>query len=137
MRPCGDRRISIVGRLYFTAVVISTVPNVVRVGLRREGTLIRYVCSCCASPQDSYLNNLKKENSASFAQVIRALVWRYVSLRHMQSEMNAVTEDHIQEIKSDISSLKFQLWDILKQNGMQIPSEHKRDKGGQRRTAVN
>lgn len=80
--------------------------------------------------QNSYLNDLKKENGASFVQVIRALVWRYVSLRHMQSEMNTVSEDHIQEIKSDISSFKFQLWDVLKQNGMQIPSERKRDKGG-------
>ena len=42
--------------------------------------------------------------------------------------MSAVTEDHIQEIKSDISSLKYQIIEVLKKNGIQIPSENKKDK---------
>lgn len=44
---------------------------------------------------------------------MRALVWRYMSAKHRESEKNLVTEDHLQEIKSDISCLKSQLLDTL------------------------
>ncbi len=75
------------------------------------------------------MNNLKKDEETRFSQVMQALVWRYISLKHRQTEMHSITEDHIQEIKSDISSLKYQLWDVLKRNGLEIPSESKKDKG--------
>lgn len=59
---------------------------------------------------------------------MQALVWRYISLKHKESDLSPITEDHIQEVKSDISSLKFQLWGVLKNNGMKIPSEEKKDR---------
>lgn len=75
------------------------------------------------------MHTLKKDPKTTFCQVMQALVWRYVSSRHRQSEMSSVTEDHIQEIKSDISSLKYQMLDVLKKNGMEVPSDNRRDKG--------
>lgn len=74
-------------------------------------------------------NNLKKDTENTFSEVMQALVWRYISLKHRQSDINTISEDHIQEIKSDISALKYQLWDILKENGMQIVTDSKKDKG--------
>lgn len=71
---------------------------------------------------------MKKDRATSFPQVMQALVWRYISLKHRQSELNPISEDHIQEMKSEISSLKYQLWDVLKNNGMKIPSEKKKDR---------
>lgn len=49
---------------------------------------------------------------------MKALVWRYVVTAHSEHEMEPVTEDDIHELKSDFSSWRCELLEILKRNGM-------------------
>ncbi|XP_065225839.1 transient-receptor-potential-like protein [Planococcus citri] len=63
--------------------------------------------------QRVHSNSYRGQPNGSFSRVMRALVWRYMSAKHRECETNLVTEDHLQEIKSDISGLKFHLLDAL------------------------
>lgn len=49
---------------------------------------------------------------------MRALVWRYVCDQHRQSEEAPVTEDHINEVKCEITAAKYDLLEVLAKNGM-------------------
>ena len=85
---------------------------------------------------------------------MRSLVWRYgkrnichifclqraktlillhhlskVTTMHRQQEMSQVTEDDVNEVKGDISTLRFELLDVFKNNGMDISSANKNSKG--------
>lgn len=51
---------------------------------------------------------------------MRALIWRYVVNAHNEHEMSPVTEDDIHEVKTDISSWRCELLDVLARNGMDI-----------------
>lgn len=55
-----------------------------------------------------------------YAAVMRALIWRYVVNSHSEHEMDPVTEDDVHELKSDLSSWRCELLDILQRNGMDI-----------------
>lgn len=59
---------------------------------------------------------------------MRALVWRYVSAMHRKCEENAVTEDHINEVKSEVSTFRYELLDILNKNGMDVSDVQNKDK---------
>lgn len=54
--------------------------------------------------------------------VIRLLVRRYVTAEQRKRDDFGITEDDVMEIRQDISTLRFELVDILRQNGMQTPS---------------
>lgn len=60
---------------------------------------------------------------------MRALVWRYVSAMHRKCEEATVTEDDINEVKSDISSFRYEILDVLGKNGMDISSAERKEKG--------
>ncbi|XP_055372723.1 transient-receptor-potential-like protein isoform X2 [Condylostylus longicornis] len=60
------------------------------------------------------------ERENQYINIMRALVWRYVCDQHHKLEESAITEDDINEVKNDISTLKFELLEIYKQNGMDI-----------------
>lgn len=51
---------------------------------------------------------------------MRALVWRYVVADHCHQVMEPVTEDDIHDLKTDISSWRCELLDILGRNGMDL-----------------
>lgn len=53
---------------------------------------------------------------------MRALVWRYVSAMHRKCEENVVTEDHINEVKTEISAFRCEMLEVLSKNGMEVPS---------------
>ncbi|KAG5324226.1 TRPL protein, partial [Pseudoatta argentina] len=55
-----------------------------------------------------------------YGTVMRALIWRYVVNAHSEHEMEPVTEDDVHELKSDLSSWRCELLDILHRNGMNI-----------------
>lgn len=55
--------------------------------------------------------------------VMYNLVRRYVSKKAQDSMEGGVTEDDLNEIKQDISSFRFELVEILRNNGMFIPSK--------------
>ncbi|XP_063978910.1 transient-receptor-potential-like protein [Diachasmimorpha longicaudata] len=62
-----------------------------------------------------------------YGSVMRALIWRYVVNAHTEHEMSPVTEDDVHEVKSDISSWRCELLDILRRNGMDIGSANVKD----------
>ncbi|XP_076479805.1 transient receptor potential-like [Bombus vancouverensis nearcticus] len=62
----------------------------------------------------------KRTQESKYAAVMRALIWRYVVNSHSEHEMDPVTEDDVHELKSDLSSWRCELLDILQRNGMDI-----------------
>ncbi|XP_032796648.2 transient-receptor-potential-like protein [Daphnia magna] len=68
------------------------------------------------------------ERDYCYTAVMRSLVWRYVTAMHRQQEMSQVTEDDVNEVKGDISTLRFELLDVFKNNGMDISSANKNSK---------
>ncbi len=57
-----------------------------------------------------------------FQAVMRDLVRRYVMQQQKGSQNEGVTEDDLNEIKQDISSFRFELLEILRNNGMKTPT---------------
>lgn len=57
---------------------------------------------------------------------MRALIWRYVSMKHRELENVGVTEDDINEIKSEISTMKYDFLEVLRKNGMEVPNDHRK-----------
>lgn len=74
-------------------------------------------------------NKAEKERDYRYTSVMRALVWRYVSAMHRKIEESQVTEDDINEVKSEISSFRYEMLEILGKNGMDISSAEKKEKG--------
>lgn len=60
---------------------------------------------------------------------MRSLVWRYVSTKHRKDDESAVTEDDINEVKCDISAMRYEMLEIFERNGMDISSADKKEKG--------
>lgn len=61
---------------------------------------------------------------------MRALIWRYIVNAHSEHEMEPVTEDDVHELKSDLSSWRCELLDVLHKNGMDIGDVDKKEKSG-------
>lgn len=53
---------------------------------------------------------------------MRLLVRRYVTAEQSKRDDYGVTEDDVMEIRQDISTLRYELIDILQQNGMRTPN---------------
>lgn len=53
--------------------------------------------------------------------VMRLLVRRYVTAEQRKRDDFGITEDDVMEIRQDISTLRYELIDILRQNGMKTP----------------
>lgn len=68
----------------------------------------------------------KKQSDSEFATVMRALIWRYISMKHREMENVGVTEDDVNEIKSDLSTMKYDFLEVLRKNGMEVPSDHRK-----------
>lgn len=69
----------------------------------------------------------KNEREGEFATVMRALIWRYVSMKHREMENMGVTEDDINEVKSELSTMKYDFLEVLRKNGMEVPSDHRKN----------
>lgn len=54
--------------------------------------------------------------------MIKLLVRRYVTAEQCKRDDFGITEDDVMEIRQDISTLRFELVDILRQNGMKTPN---------------
>ncbi|XP_032795125.2 transient receptor potential protein [Daphnia magna] len=65
-------------------------------------------------------------------EVMRLLVRRYVTAEQKKSEEMGVTEDDVNEIKQDISSFRFELLDILRNNGMKCGEAEKGNAAGKK-----
>lgn len=52
---------------------------------------------------------------------MRLLVRRYVTAEQRKRDDYGITEDDVIEIRQDISTLRYELVDILRNNGMRTP----------------
>lgn len=59
---------------------------------------------------------------------MRSLVWRYVAAQHRKFEDNPVTEDDINEVKSEISTMRYEMLEIFENSGMDVSSAAKKEK---------
>ena len=59
--------------------------------------------------------------------VMRLLIRRYVTAEQRKRDEFGITEDDVMEIRQDISTLRYELIDILRQNGMRTPTLDKQD----------
>uniref|UniRef100_A0A6P7FQ08 Transient-receptor-potential-like protein isoform X1 n=2 Tax=Diabrotica virgifera virgifera TaxID=50390 RepID=A0A6P7FQ08_DIAVI len=73
-------------------------------------------------------NREEKERDYRYTAVMRALVWRYVSAMHRKCDEAMVTEDDVNELKSDISSFRYEILEVLGKNGMDISSAERKEK---------
>lgn len=69
-----------------------------------------------------------KERAERYTNVMRALVWRYVSAMHRKMEESAVTEDDINEVKGEISAMRYELLEIFEKNGMDVTAADRKEK---------
>lgn len=53
---------------------------------------------------------------------MRMLVRRFVTAEQRKRDDFGITEDDVMEIRQDISTLRYELIDILRSNGMKTPS---------------
>lgn len=67
-----------------------------------------------------------KKGEDEFATVMRALIWRYISMKPREMENAGVTEDDVNEIKSELSTMKYDFLEVLRKNGMAVPSDHRK-----------
>jgi transient receptor potential cation channel subfamily C member 4 len=58
---------------------------------------------------------------------MRLLIRRYVTSEQRRRDDFGVTEDDIIEVRQDISSMRFELIDILSKNGMKVAANQKGD----------
>ncbi|XP_046748489.1 transient-receptor-potential-like protein [Diprion similis] len=70
----------------------------------------------------------KRFQEHRYEGVMRALVWRYVVADHNNQVMEPVTEDNVHELKSELSSWRCELLDILGRNGMDISGVDTKDR---------
>ncbi|CAG4990478.1 unnamed protein product [Colias eurytheme] len=70
----------------------------------------------------------EKEHDVRYTAVIRALVWRYVSAMHRKLDDDPVTEDDINELKGDVSALRYELLDVFGRNGMDVSFTDRKEK---------
>lgn len=69
-----------------------------------------------------YIQNKSREKARQQHEaVMRVLVRRYVTAEQRARDEVGVTEDDVMEIRQDISTLRYELIDILHNNGMKTP----------------
>ncbi|XP_037567454.2 transient-receptor-potential-like protein [Dermacentor silvarum] len=61
-----------------------------------------------------------KREEMTYQDVMKSLVWRYVTSEQSKNEQAPVTEDDVNELKQQITSFRYDLLDVLKDNGMKI-----------------
>ncbi|XP_049878328.1 transient receptor potential protein [Pectinophora gossypiella] len=77
----------------------------------------------CFSKRDrgSIINKSREKARQDHEGVMRVLVRRYVTAEQRARDEVGVTEDDVMEIRQDISTLRYELIDILHNNGMKTP----------------
>ncbi|KAF2366307.1 Transient receptor potential channel [Trinorchestia longiramus] len=74
------------------------------------------------------IGRARKARDYRYLAVMRALIWRYVCSLQQRNMEKPVTEDDINEVKGDISALRFELIDLFEANGMDISMCEKKSK---------
>lgn len=45
-------------------------------------------------------------------------------MKHREMDDEGVTEDDVNEIKSELSTMKYEFLEVLRKNGMEVTSDH-------------
>ncbi|XP_068623201.1 transient receptor potential protein [Battus philenor] len=81
-----------------------------------------WIDRCCSKrDRGSILSKSREKARQEHEAVMRVLVRRYVTAEQRARDEVGVTEDDVMEIRQDISTLRFELIDILHNNGMKTP----------------
>ncbi|KAL0829971.1 hypothetical protein ABMA28_003435 [Loxostege sticticalis] len=81
-----------------------------------------WIKHCCGNRErGSIINKSREKARQQHEAVMRVLVRRYVTAEQRARDEVGVTEDDVMEIRQDISTLRFELIDILHNNGMKTP----------------
>ncbi|CAH1159814.1 unnamed protein product [Phaedon cochleariae] len=78
-------------------------------------------CSSQNKNTMSFKNKSREQATAKHEMVMKLLVRRYVTAEQRKRDDYGITEDDVMEIRQDISSLRYELIDILRKNGMRTP----------------
>lgn len=70
----------------------------------------------------------KEDRENRYTNVIRSLVWRYVSAMQRRYDDSAVTEDDINEVKADISAMRYEFLEVFDRNGMDVSFTERKEK---------
>ncbi|KAH8299649.1 hypothetical protein KR044_004292 [Drosophila immigrans] len=70
----------------------------------------------------------EQEQYNKYDNIMRSLVWRYVAAMHRKFENNPVTEDDINEVKSEISTMRYEMLEIFENSGLDVSSANKKEK---------
>lgn len=74
------------------------------------------------------LQRRKEDRENRYTNVIRSLVWRYVSAMQRRYDDSAVTEDDINEVKADISAMRYEMLEVFDRNGMDVSFTERKEK---------
>ncbi|XP_045453434.1 transient-receptor-potential-like protein [Melitaea cinxia] len=78
--------------------------------------------------QTKKLEEQREKDDVRYTAVMRALVWRYVSAMHRRIDDDPVTEDNINELKGDVSALRYELLEVFEKNGMDVSFTDRKEK---------
>ncbi|KAL1509540.1 hypothetical protein ABEB36_004255 [Hypothenemus hampei] len=84
--------------------------------------LQKKLCGKSQSRTESFKNKSRDIARDKHETVMKLLVRRYVTAEQRKRDDFGITEDDVMEIRQDISSLRYELIDILRKNGMNTPS---------------
>ncbi|BFG05181.1 transient-receptor-potential-like protein [Drosophila madeirensis] len=78
--------------------------------------------------QRSKQKRLEQEEFNKYDNIMRSLVWRYVAAMHRKFEQNPVSEDDINEVKSEINTMRYEMLEIFENSGMDVSSANKKER---------
>ncbi|KAI8036291.1 hypothetical protein M5D96_010884 [Drosophila gunungcola] len=78
--------------------------------------------------QRSKQKRQEQEQFSKYDNIMRSLVWRYVAAMHRKFEDNPVSEDDINEVKSDINTMRYEMLEIFENSGMDVSSANKKER---------
>ncbi|EDW89546.1 transient-receptor-potential-like protein isoform X2 [Drosophila yakuba] len=70
----------------------------------------------------------EQEQFSEYDNIMRSLVWRYVAAMHRKFEDNPVSEDDINEVKSEINTMRYEMLEIFENSGMDVSSANKKER---------
>ncbi|XP_053678786.1 transient receptor potential protein [Anopheles nili] len=82
------------------------------------------ICKCSNDKRSttSIIKRNREKAQRRHENVMKLLVRRYVTAEQRKRDDFGITEDDVMEIRQDISTLRYELIDILHQNGMRTPN---------------
>ncbi|CAH1777718.1 unnamed protein product [Owenia fusiformis] len=93
------------------------------------------MCQCTKKQKRNKWQSIRKivrnvsENEKRYQIVMRDLIKRYIMQQQRGMQTEGVTEDDLNEIKQDISAFRYELLEILRNNGMKTPTYSKNQPG--------